>query len=122
MAKILLIEDDQFLRNALRVKLEKEEFEVLMAGHGQEALEVLAKNKPDLIVVDLVMPVMDGFDFLTALKQQETMKDIPVIVASNLSQKEDLDKAKALGVNDFFVKSDMTMEDLLVKIKNLLKI
>ena len=122
MNKILLVEDDQFLRNALRVKLERAEFEVLMANNGQEALKILESNRPDLMVADLVMPVMDGFDLLTTLQEKAEYKNLPIIVASNLSQKEDLDRAKELGAQDFFVKSDMSMEDLISKIKNLLNL
>ena len=118
MTKILIVEDDKFLINALRVKLEKEGFEVQLSSNGQEALTFLETNKVDLIVADLVMPEMDGFDLMANLKEKGST--IPIIVASNLSQKDDLDKAMALGAKDFFVKSDMSMEDLISKIKNLL--
>ena len=118
MAKILIVEDDNFLSNALRVKLEKEGFEVQLASNGQEALTSLETNKADLIVADLVMPEMDGFDLLANLKEKGST--IPVIVASNLSQKDDLDKAKALGAKDFFIKSDMSMESLVGKVKSIL--
>jgi DNA-binding response OmpR family regulator len=118
MAEILLVEDDQFLSNALRVKLEKEGFEVLMSKNGQEALNLLDSNTPDLIIVDLVMPEMDGFDFMAAIKEKGL--SIPIIVASNLSQKDDLDKAKALGAKDFFIKSDMSLESLVGKVKSVL--
>jgi len=122
MAKILLIEDDQFLKNALRVKLEKNNFTVMMASNGQEALDLIENEKPDLIVADLVMPVMDGFDFLTALQGKPEFKDLPIIIASNLSQKDDLERAEKLGAKDFFVKSDMSMETLVEKIKNLINL
>ena len=122
MPKILLVEDDQFLKNALRVKLEKNNFKVLMASNGQEALGLLETEKPDLIVADLVMPVMDGFDFLTTIQGKAEFKDLPIIVASNLSQKDDLEKAKKLGAKDFFVKSDMSLEVLIEKIKALLNL
>ena len=116
MAKILVVEDDSFLANAYRVKLDKAGFEIKLAGDGQEALELLAEFTPDLIVMDLVMPVMDGFTTLEKLKADETYKDIPVIVASNLGQKEDLDKGMSLGAVDYVIKSNLSMGDLIEKI------
>jgi two-component system alkaline phosphatase synthesis response regulator PhoP len=120
MKKILIAEDDKYLANAYRVKLNKAGFEIKIVGDGVEALEVLKSFTPDIILLDLVMPVKDGFTTLTEIKQDPKLKSIPVLIASNLGQKEDLDKGLALGAVDYIVKSDLSLEDLITKINLLL--
>lgn len=120
MAKILVVEDDRFLTSAYRAKLSKSGYDVQMAGDGEEAMEVLKQFVPDIILLDLVMPRKDGFATLAEIRQQTALQQIPVIVASNLGQKEDIDKAMQLGANDFIIKSDLSMDDLVVKIESLL--
>ena len=117
MKKILVAEDDTFLANAYRVKLTKEGFDVAIARDGDEFLKALPTFLPDLIILDLIMPVKDGFAVLSELKQHEEWKKIPVIVASNLGQKEDIDKAMALGATDFIIKSDLSLSDLIDKVR-----
>ncbi len=119
--KILVAEDDKFLSNAYRVKFTKAGFEVKVTSDGEELLSTLPEFEPNIILLDLVMPKKDGFATLQEIKKLDKYKNIPVIVASNLGQKEDLDKAKALGANDYIVKSDMSLENLVAKIKILLK-
>lgn len=121
MAKILVAEDDKFLASAYRVKLGKSGFEIKIATDGQEALDILETFTPDVILLDLIMPVKDGFTVLEELKKNDKWKNIPVIVASNLGQKEDIDKSMKLGATDYFVKSDMHINDVLEKINNSLK-
>lgn len=118
MAKVLVVEDDKFLISAYRAKLTKVGFEVQMAGDGVEAIEALKTYKPDLILLDLVMPRKDGFVTLAEIKQDASLKNIPVIVASNLGQKEDLDKAMGLGAVGYIIKSDLSMEDLITRIND----
>ncbi len=120
MAKILVAEDDRFLATAYRAKLTKVGFEVTVATDGEEVLAALPQIVPDIILLDLVMPRKDGFATLEEIKRQDDFKDVPVIVASNLGQKEDLDKAKALGAADYVVKSDLSMDALVQKINALL--
>jgi len=120
MAKVLVVEDDRFLISAYRAKLSKSGFEVQMAGDGMDALTVLQSFTPDVILLDLVMPRLDGFATLAAIKKQDSLKDIPVIVTSNLGQKEDIDKAMALGAKDFIIKSDLSMDELVTRIQRLL--
>src|SRR5579859_1648359 len=120
MKKILIAEDDKFLASAYRVKLSKAGFEVQIASDGNEAIELLKTFTPDLILLDLIMPVKDGFSTLQDLKANDMWKNIPVIVASNLGQKEDMDKSKQLGATDFIVKSDLSLDDLITKINTLL--
>ncbi len=116
MTKILVAEDDKFLGSAYRAKLTKTGFEVQIATDGEEALVMLQSFTPDIILLDLVMPRKDGFATLEALKKDDKLKAIPVIVASNLGQKEDLDKAKALGAVDYVIKSDLSLDALISKI------
>ena len=116
MKKILVVEDDQFLSNAYKLKLTKSGFETVVASDGNEALEVLKEFKPDMILLDLIMPNLDGFSTLKALKDNSEYKDIPVIVASNLGQKEDIEKAKELGANDFVIKSKVSIEKIVQKV------
>jgi DNA-binding response OmpR family regulator len=117
--KILVAEDDKFLANAYRVKLSKAGFEVKLTSDGDETLKALDAYAPDVIVLDLVMPKKDGFTVLSALKSSEKWKNVPCIVASNLGQKEDIDKAKNLGADDYIIKTDLSMGKLVDKIKAL---
>lgn len=120
MKKILIAEDDKFLSSAYRVKLAKAGFEVHMASDGQEAISLLQNVTPDLILLDLIMPVKDGFATLQEIKANPAWKTIPVIVASNLGQKEDIEKSTQLGANDFVVKSDLSLDSVIEKINKLL--
>ena len=109
MKKILVAEDDKFLGNAYRVKLIKSGFEVRLVTDGDEALKILETFTPDIILLDLVMPIRDGFSTLTQLKADERFKNIPVLIASNLGQNEDKEKGLALGAKDFITKSDISL-------------
>lgn len=120
MKKILVVEDDKFLANAFRVKLTKAQFEVKLVYDGDEALKSLLTFTPDLILLDLVLPKKDGFNVLEYIRKTPQYKDIPVIIATNLGQKEDVEKAKTLGANDYIVKSDLSMKELLKKIDSFL--
>ncbi len=116
--KILIAEDDNFLANAYRIKFEKSGFDVEIATDGKLALESLNSFVPDVILLDLIMPTMDGFGVLAELKKSDKLSKIPVIVTSNLGQKEDMDKAKNLGAKDFFVKSDTSIGDIVAKVSS----
>ena len=118
MKKILVAEDDKFLGNAYRAKLTKEGFEVKIALDGEETIAALSTFTPDLILLDLVMPKKDGFTVLAELKKNPNFQKIPVIIASNLGQKEDIDRAMAEGADDYIVKSDLSMDDLMAKINS----
>ena len=120
MPVILIVEDDTFLSSAYRLKFTKIGFTVQLAMDGQEAINILQNVRPDVILLDLVMPVKDGFTVLSEVKANDQYKTIPVIVTSNLSQKEDIDKAKGLGAADFIIKSDVSLDDLVKKVQNLL--
>lgn len=121
MKKILVVEDDTYLANAYRVKLTKAGFEVKIAFDGDEAINVLQTFIPDLILLDIVMPKKDGFATLTEIKANEKWKNIPVILATNLEQKEDKEKGMKLGAYDFFIKTDFTLNALIEKINNIIQ-
>ncbi|HSW96884.1 MAG TPA: response regulator [Candidatus Saccharimonadales bacterium] len=116
MKKILVAEDDKFLSSAYRVKLTKAGFEVQIASDGNEALNLLKTFTPDLILLDLMMPIKDGFATLQEIKANPIWQHIPVIVASNLGQKEDTEKTMKLGAKDFVIKSDLSLDELIKKI------
>jgi len=120
MANVLIVEDDKFLSSAYRLKFTKAGYEVMLAMDGSEGMTILSTFTPDIILLDLVMPVKDGFTMLSELKASEAYKNIPVIITSNLSQKEDIDKAKGMGAMDFIIKSDISLDDLVTKVQKIL--
>jgi CheY-like chemotaxis protein len=103
---ILLAEDDKFFAKVFSLKLEKSGHEVKVAQNGQELIKFAKERKPDLILLDLIMPVMDGFEALSELKKDPELKNIKVIVMSNLEQKEDITKTKDLGAAGYVSKVD----------------
>lgn len=122
MQKILVVEDDKYLSGAYKVKLLKMGFEVRTAADGEEALAVLAEFIPDLILLDLVMPRKDGFATLEEIKKNDKWKSIPVLIATNLGQKEDVERGMKLGAIDYLVKTDTSVDDFVNKVKSILKI
>jgi len=116
--RILIVEDEKPVAKAFRLKLNKAGFVTEEAGNGEEALALLLKEKFDLILLDLVMPKMDGFMVLSALKERNNQ--IPVIVTSNLGQEEDARRAKEAGAKDFFVKSDVPITEIVEHVKKVL--
>lgn len=112
--KILIIEDELDIITIYQVAMEgNDEFEIIVAKNGKEGLEAAAKEKPDLIILDLLMPEMDGFTFLEKIKDKDALKNIPIIIASNLGQSEDIERAKQLGVKDYLVKDQITATTIL---------
>ncbi len=119
--KLLLIEDDTFFREFYSAKLQQEGMEVEMASDGDEGLKKADEIKPDIILLDIIMPKKDGFDVLQSLSQNATLKKIPVIVFSTLGQESDVEKAKKLGAVDYINKSFFDFEGLKTKINAALK-
>lgn len=115
--KILIVEDDNFLRSLTAKRLEKEGYTVAVAVDGESALATAKDEKPDLILLDLLLPGLDGFAVLGKLKADADLKKVPVIVFSNLGQKEDIEKAKLLGAEQFLIKANFTLDDVMDKIK-----
>lgn len=118
---ILVAEDDKFYAGVYRRKLTAEGYEVEVVENGQKAIESVKKRKPDLLLLDLIMPVMDGFSTLGELRKDDDSKDMQIVVMSNLGQDEDIKKAKDLGANDYFVKSNYSLQEIIEKIKNYLQ-
>ncbi len=119
--KVLIIEDDKFLSKIYSTKLEKEGIDADFALDGAEGLEKIASGKPKLVLLDLIMPKVDGFEVLETMKKDPKMKKIPVIVLSNLGQGSDVERAKKLGAKDYIIKSDTSIQEVLKKIKAHLK-
>lgn len=116
--KILVVEDDLFLGKLAVKKLEKEGFDVSFLRTGVSVLDQAKENQPAAIVLDLIMPEKDGFQALAELKQDDSTKDIPVVVLTALSTEEDREKTKQLGAKKYFVKSDIELSDLTDYLKN----
>jgi DNA-binding response OmpR family regulator len=120
MAKILLVEDDSNLREIYGARLEAEGYEVVTAGDGEEGLAVAVKERPHLIIADVMMPKISGFDMLDILRTTPETKDVKVIVMTALSQDEDRKRGEELGADKYFVKSQVVLEDLVGTVKELL--
>ena len=118
--KILIVEDDKFLRETLAKKFVTVALEVQVAVDGKNALDILKSITPDLVVLDLLLPDIDGFGVLTEMKKDPKFKDTPVIVLSNLDKPDDMQKAKGLGAKDFMVKSNFTLNEIVGRVKSTL--
>lgn len=122
MAKtILIIEDDDFLLGLEASKLKKKGYEVVTASNGTDALKTISGNlKIDLILLDLMLPDVDGFMVLEKIRDNKDLLTIPVIVFSNLSEDKDINRVKKLGISDFMIKSNFTLDELAEKVKSLI--
>ena len=121
MNRILIVEDEEFLLKALSDNFETEGFTVDVARNGEEAISQIKKRKPDLVLLDLLLPKVGGFDVLKAMKDNTEWNLIPVIVLSNLGGDEQIKKAFELGADDYFVKSQHPIEEVIEKVKNTLQ-
>jgi len=119
--KILIIEDEATLQKALTEFLEGEGFSVISALDGEKGLSEAKEKKPDLIVLDIILPKKDGYQVLEELKGFPETKDIPVIFLTNLESNEDVERALEKGATTYLVKSDYKLEDVTRKIKEILK-
>lgn len=121
--KILIVEDDQFLRDLLKTKLEKEGFLVQTAIDGPEGLEKVTKEKPDIILLDIILPGIDGFEIMKKIRSDTEMNiaSMPIILLSNLGQEADVEKGRALGADDYLIKSNFTIDEIIEKIQKVLK-
>jgi DNA-binding response OmpR family regulator len=115
--KILIIEDDTLLAKMYQTKLAMEGFISEIACDGEEGIKLVKSLKPDLILLDLMLPKVDGFTVLATIKKDSETKKIPVIVFSNLAQSSDIKQAKDLGAVDYIVKANLTPNEIIKKIK-----
>lgn len=117
---VLLVEDEHLLGDLLKQRLEKENFEVILARDGEEALRILEEKKPDVILLDIILPKVSGFELLERMQQDPKIEKAPVIIISNLGQESDVQKGWALGAIQYFVKAKLSIEDLADKVKKYL--
>ncbi len=116
----MIVEDDEHISKVYEIKLRKEEIEVSIARDGEEAFAKITAEKPSVIILDLMLPKRDGFWVLEEIKKNPETASIPVIVLSNLGQKSDQDRVLALGANEFLVKVDYPIQEVIDKVKGYL--
>lgn len=121
MSKILIIEDDKYLRELMIRKLSSEKgLDISSAVDGENGLKAFEKEKPDLVLLDLILPGIDGFEVLSRMKENTELASIPVIILSNLGQKSDVEKGMKLGAADYMVKAHFTPNEIVDKVKQTL--
>jgi len=118
--KILIIEDDKFLRELIAKKLIKEGYEVDEAIDGEEGVKKVKEILPDVVLLDLILPGIDGFEVLKTIKEDDKTSTIPVVILSNLGQKDEVEKGLSLGAVDFLIKAHFTPEEIVEKVKSVL--
>jgi len=118
--KILIIEEDRFLRKIYKNKFAKAGFEFREAISGDEGLNKVYSEKPDLILLDLMLPKKSGFEVLVELKSNKSTKKIPVIILSNLAQEEDIKRTLSLGARDYLIKTEVSLSDVVDRVKECL--
>src|SRR3989344_2718037 len=121
MSKVLLVEDDIFLSSLLKNRLQKEGIEVLLAKDGKEALNILKSTKPDLILLDLILPEKSGFEVMGDMRSDPQFQEAPIVVISNLGQPEDITRSQELGAVEYFVKAQTSIDDLVKRVKEFLQ-
>jgi CheY-like chemotaxis protein len=119
--KVMLIEDDRFLSSLIKVRLEKDGLVVVQAFDGDDAIKRLPEERPDLVILDLIMPKTNGFEVLKAISLMPGLERTPVVIVSNLAQDSDIEKAQQLGAKAYFVKVKISIDDLIGKIEDLVK-
>src|SRR3989344_7969207 len=120
MAKILIIEDDPLINKMYSEKLSRDGYQTDIAENGQLGLDKMKQNPPDLLILDIMMPKMGGIEVIDAMKADQTLEKIPIIVLSNLSESADIEKAKKRGIKEYLVKSDLDPEDVSKAVKKYL--
>jgi len=118
---VFIIEDDIFLQGLEATKLKKEGFDIQTASNSKEVISVIEKKvKIDLILLDLMLPEVDGFEVLKMIRKEQYLFTTPVIIFSNLSEEKDIEKAKSLGIKDFMIKSNFNLDELTKKVRETL--
>ena len=118
---ILIVEDDQFFRELLNKKLLSLGYSITEAANGEDGVNLTKQKKPDLIILDLLLPSIDGFEVLSKVKTNPETSSIPVIIVSNLGQQEDVERGLKLGASDYMIKSQFDVESIVAKIKSIIK-
>lgn len=118
--KVLIVEDDGFISEVYITKITAEGFSVIMANDGEKALELTRSKNPDLILLDITIPKIDGIEFLKKIRSEEEVSDILVIVLTNSNEEEHLSQARELGVSEYLIKSHYTPSEVVLKIREVL--
>jgi len=118
---VLLVEDDQFLQKILRQRLIEEGINIEVAGDGEAAVKAIRELKPKLVLLDLILPKMNGFEVLAEIRKDPVFAKLSVVVLSNLGQQEDKEHMETLGVKDYLVKADYSLSEMVNKVKEYLK-
>lgn len=119
--KILIVEDDKFLRELIAQKLLKEGYDIAEAVDGEKGIKSVKEENPDLVLLDLILPGIDGFEVLARMKEDPKLAQIPVIILSNLGQKDDIERGLKMGAVDYLIKAHFTPGEIIEKIKVVLK-
>jgi len=119
--KILVVEDDKFLRELITQKLAREGYDVKEAVDGEEGVIKVKEEKPDVILLDLILPGIDGFEVLAKIKEDPEVENIPVVILSNLGQRDDVERGLKLGAVDFLIKAHFTPGEIIEKIEKIIK-
>ena len=119
--RILLVEDDPFLVDIYKTKFKEEGFEIEVAQEGKQALVKIEEQNPDVLLLDLVLPHLDGFELLKEIRNNKKMKDLKVIILSNLSQKGEVEKGLALGATKYLIKAHHTPSEVVKEVKQIFK-
>jgi DNA-binding response OmpR family regulator len=120
MPKVLLVEDDEMLHGMYTQKFKNQGYDVVSAYNGADGVKLAESEHPDIILLDVIMPKMDGFVALKKIRKGETTAKIPVVLLTNLGQEEDVRKGRELGANDYFIKANHTPQEVVDKVKALL--
>jgi DNA-binding response OmpR family regulator len=118
--KVLLVEDDKMIIDMYTLKFTQEGYDVTQAENGKDGLELAKKNNPDIILLDIILPQMDGFTVLKELRANESTKKTPVVLLTNLGQDGDVKKGLELGANDYLIKANFTPSQVVDKVKSVL--
>lgn len=119
--KLLIVEDEPLLGNLLKQRFEKENVEVTLARDGEEALNILRTTRPNLILLDIILPKISGFELLETMSADPNIEKAPVIITSNLGQDSDVKRGQSLGAIEYFVKAKISIEELVEHVKTVLE-
>lgn len=117
----MVIEDDRFLSSLIKARIEKDGIIVIQSFDGEDAIKRLPEERPDLVILDLIMPKANGFEVLKAISLIPGLERTPVVIVSNLAQDSDIEKARQLGAREYFVKVKISIDDLISKIETLVR-
>lgn len=120
-AKVLIIEDDKFIASLITQKLKEAGFDIELALDAEEGLKKIEARIPDILLLDLILPGIDGFEVLKKLKKDERTKHMPIIILSNLGGRDDVDKGIIMGADAYLIKSNIMPQDVIKKIQEVLK-